>query len=95
MGHHDIDVGVVWDGVLGDGFGVRRALVGRVVAVFVAEIGEGVVAEFWLVRRRVDLGLLASNGVVDCLAMGIPLGWPRFGAGMYAFLLPGTLHRLS
>lgn len=95
MGHHDIDVGEVWDGVLGDGLGIRRALVGRIVAIFVAEVGEGVVAEFWLVGGRVDLGLLALNGSGGCLTSRVPLDWLRFVAGMHAFPPPDTSRQLS
>lgn len=59
MGHHDIDVGEVWDRVFGDRFGIRRAVVRRVVAVFIAKVREGIVAEFWLVRGCVDLEVVS------------------------------------
>jgi hypothetical protein len=55
MGHHHIDGGEVGDGGFGNGDGIGCRLVGRVVAVLVAEVGEGVVAEFGLVRGCVDL----------------------------------------
>ena len=55
MGHHHIDSGEVGDGVFGNGDGIGCRLVGRVEAVLVSEVGEGVVAEFGLVRGCVDL----------------------------------------
>jgi hypothetical protein len=55
MCHHHIDSGEVRDGVFSDGGSVGCRLVGGVVAVLVAEVGEGVVAEFGLVGGRVDL----------------------------------------
>jgi hypothetical protein len=55
MCHHHIDSREVGDGVFSDGGSVGCRLVGGVVAVLVAEVGEGVVAEFGLVGGRVDL----------------------------------------
>lgn len=59
VGHHNIDAGEVWDRVLGDGFGVRCTLMGGVVAVFIAGVWEGKVAELWLVRGCVDLKVVS------------------------------------
>jgi hypothetical protein len=55
MGHHDIDVGVIRNGVLSDRFGIWGALVGRVETIFMSIIRECPAAELWLVGRCVDL----------------------------------------
>ena len=64
VGHHHVDGREVRDGVLGNGYGVGRTLVRRVVAVRVVVVGEGPVAELWLVLRCVDLVLSDIAGLV-------------------------------
>jgi hypothetical protein len=55
VGHHDIYGWEIRNRVLGNRFGVWRALMRRIISVFISEIREGPVAELRLIRRRVDL----------------------------------------
>lgn len=56
MGHHDIDVRVVRDRVLGDGFGIWSALVGGIVTVFISIVRKCPAAKLGLIGRCIDLG---------------------------------------
>ena len=48
VSHHNVDSWEVRNRIVGNGYSIRRALVRRVVSVFVPEVWKGPVAELWL-----------------------------------------------
>jgi hypothetical protein len=61
MCHHHVDGREVGNGVISNGDGVGCTLVRGVIAILIAEVGKGPVAEFRLVGGCVDL-----LGFVSC-----------------------------
>lgn len=57
MGHHNVDSRKIWDRVLGDGGGIGRALMRRVVPVLIAEVRESPVTELGCKLGGIDLSI--------------------------------------